>query len=32
MMGYIHPLMRARELRRPGAFAINYPHNPAIGG
>ena len=25
MMGYIHPLMRTRELRRPGAFAVNFP-------
>ena len=31
MMGYIHPLMRARELRRPGAFAINYPRATAVG-
>ena len=28
-MGYIHPLMRARELRRPGAFALDYPRATA---
>ena len=24
LVGEIHPLMRSRELRRPGPFAMNY--------
>ena len=30
VMGYIHPLMRTRELRSPGMFGINYPR-PTVG-
>ena len=31
MLGYIHPLMRSRDIRRPGAFAINYPKTTVLG-
>ena len=31
LIGYIRPLMRARELQKPGAFAVNYPRVTAGG-
>ena len=30
-MGYIHPLMQAREVPRPGAFAMNFPRATGAG-